>query len=419
MSGLDYRHSEQAASLCLDSGATIHASKVTRQRDGGLSAIVYVVSPEGPLGGAHVLIGDARRRKDFANSLAGANGLSPEGWNAELTVFYLGLESALSQVQDLLVLEDPGVLDVSTLEEPGPRVDTVRNILPAGKITSVFSDGGTGKSFLSNMLAQCVVLGVPFLGELATVAGDVLYLDFEDDSEEFTRRAYQIARGLELDGPPPGLFYQRANKPLPEIFFAVLHYVSEAGISLVIIDSFGAACGGEAEGSRDSIALMQLLQILPCTVLLIDHEPKARDGRGPTQYGSVYKRNLSRSQLRLEDRGWPETGRHALLLRHTKLNSGLLHGGLPLYLCFEGGKVWAEKADANDESFREDTGVEEVILDVLRELGKATANDIAEYSGKKADSIKNALTGMVRSKRVKLQGKQGRAYLYERSDGED
>ena len=137
---------------------------------------------------------------------------------------------------------------------------------------------------------------------------------------------------------------------------------------------------------------MQLLQRLPCSVLLIDHEPKAKDRRGPTQFGSVYKRNLSRSQLHLEDRGWPEPGRHALMLRHTKLNSGPLRGALPLYVEFDRGTGRFIEADPNDESFREAQGLEGLLISALRELGQATKKDIVEHTGAKAPSVANMLT---------------------------
>jgi hypothetical protein len=409
---LEYRHTERTAEMHLDNGTTIHAFDISRRRDGGLSAVVQINSPEGPLGGGHLSLGDAHKRHDLASSLAGTNGLNPNDWESHLTAFYLGLERALAEINGRLILEDPGVLDVSALPEPGPRRETVQSIMPARKITSFFADGGTGKSFLSNLLAQSVVLGTNFLGEFPTVRGDVLYLDFEDDAEEFTRRSFEIARGLNLDTPPVGLFYRRANQPLADIFYDVMDYVTQAEISITIVDSFGAACAGESEGSRDSIALMQLLQRLPCTVLLIDHEPKARDGRGPSQFGSVYKRNLSRSQVRLEDRGWPEPGRHALVLKHTKLNSGPLHGGFPLYLNFETDRVYAIKADPDDEPFREDHGPEQQVLDALGEAGEATASELAGYTGGKAHSLKNVLTKMVRSKSVEVLAKRGREYVY-------
>jgi len=417
MSELDYRHSEGEATLSLDNGATLHATKITRLRDNGLSANVVIESPEGPLGGGHLILGDAGRRGSLAQTLANANGFSIDQWAATLTAFWYAIEDAIAMVEGELTPEDLGIIDVSLEDEPGPREEIVQGIVPKNKITSLYADGGTGKSFICILLALCIVLGRRFL-DLQTINGDVLYLDFEDDGEEFTRRAYEVARGLKLDAPPPGLFYRRVNRPLAQVFYEVFNHVTKEQISMVVVDSFGAACAGEAEGSRDSIALMQLLQRLPCTVLLIDHEPKARDGRGATQFGSVYKRNLSRSQLRLEDRGWPDAGRHALLLKHTKLNSGMMiPSGLPLYMSFEDGKVSVVRADPNDPSFVDDIGVEGMILAALKELGQATVEEIAKHIGRKDTIIRNAATKMTRLKTIRTNGKKGKAFIYEVAEG--
>ena len=267
-------------------------------------------------------------------------------------------------------------------------------------------------------MAQSVAIGCSFLGEFPTIKGNVLFLDFEDDQEEFTRRSYEIARGLEMERPTPGLFYRRVNRPLGDIEYEVSDYVGANDISLSIIDSFGAASAGDTEGSGDSIALMQILQRLPCTILLIDHEPKGRDGRGPTQYGSVYKRNLSRSQLRLEDRDWPQPGRHALLLKHTKLNSGPLHGGFPFYLCFEAGSVYAVKADPSDPVFQEDRPVEELIVEALGAMEKGTKDTIAEKIDREPRTVGNRLTSMSKNGRVEIVGKDGKASIYRLRPGE-
>ena len=73
-------------------------------------------------------------------------------------------------------------------------------------VTSLYGDGGQGKSLLAVHLASAVALGRPFLG-LPTEARPVLYLDAELDADEFTRRAYGVARGMGESRPPAGLHY--------------------------------------------------------------------------------------------------------------------------------------------------------------------------------------------------------------------
>ena len=51
MDTVEYRHTEKTATVALSIGAVISASQITRLRDGGLSAVIKVESPEGLLGG--------------------------------------------------------------------------------------------------------------------------------------------------------------------------------------------------------------------------------------------------------------------------------------------------------------------------------------------------------------------------------
>ena len=83
-----------------------------------------------------------------------------------------------------------------------------------------------------------------------------------------------------------------------------------------------------------------------------------------------------------------------------------------MYLNFETDRVYAIKADPDDEPFREDHGPEQQVLDALGEAGEATASELAGYTGGKAHSLKNVLTKMVRSKSVEVLAKRGREYVY-------
>jgi len=67
---------------------------------------------------------------------------------------------------------------------------------------------------LAALINQTVAQGKRLFDDLDTIAGSCLYLDFEDDADEFIRRSYETARGLGLDSPPFGVFYRRCNRPL-------------------------------------------------------------------------------------------------------------------------------------------------------------------------------------------------------------
>ena len=72
-----------------------------------------------------------------------------------------------------------------------PRLFNVPGMLPAGTVTTIDGDGGTGKSTLALQLAVATALNKPWLG-LTVIPGRALYLSAEDDVDELHRRLSDI-----------------------------------------------------------------------------------------------------------------------------------------------------------------------------------------------------------------------------------
>jgi hypothetical protein len=192
---------------------------------------------------------------------------------------------------------------ISDLEEPPPRREVVGGAIPEGATTILYGDGGQGKSLVALHLATCTVAGLPWLG-LPVIKGPVLYVDAELDVEEFTRRAYRVARGLGLDRPPAGLLYKRLDASLldrtvPE---RVRRMARHAETVLTVMDSLTIGCsGGDLREAPVVTAVLKDLEKWG-TVLAIDHPPAPQAGVPKSAYrpfGSTFKFNLCRSSLQL------------------------------------------------------------------------------------------------------------------------
>ncbi len=299
------------------------------------------------------------------------------------------------------------------MEEPGERGQVVQGLIPQGCPTLLYGDGGQGKSFVALTIATCVCAERPFLN-LQVQQSPVLYIDWELDAEEMTRRAYRVARGLGLPRPPEGLWYIRAEHSVSDSLKAVARIIQEQKIGVAVLDSVGPACGGDPEQARFVIPLMNDLRKLNTTLLIIDHQAKLQQGQDyahKTPFGSAYKFNLARSVIQVQ-RVDGEPGRMRMILRHTKSNLGPLQDSLPAQLLFEPGSVRLEPADATDPAFAPALRTEDRVESSLREEGAATVKALAERTGFQEGTIGNAITKLKKQGRVLKQGKEGHAPVY-------
>ncbi|SEM61443.1 AAA domain-containing protein [Gemmobacter aquatilis] len=74
-----------------------------------------------------------------------------------------------------------------------PREWLVPDLIPAGTVTLLTGDGGTGKSLLALQLAVACALGKTWLGR-GVSAGRVLFLSAEDDEAELHRRLWDVVQ---------------------------------------------------------------------------------------------------------------------------------------------------------------------------------------------------------------------------------
>lgn len=159
--------------------------------------------------------------------------------------------------------------------------------------TVLFADGGSGKSILGLAMAMTVASGHPILGCLHGPAAPVLYLDWETDSATAYERMTAIAAGANLAELPP-VFYRRQVASLIESAGEIRREITRLGAGLVVVDSLGAARGGEPESADITIRTFVAARSLGVPWLGIDHVTKANGNNGTRPFGSTYTHNLAR-----------------------------------------------------------------------------------------------------------------------------
>jgi hypothetical protein len=181
----------------------------------------------------------------------------------------------------------------------------VDQLIMERKLNALFGPGGSGKGYLSLAMAVAVQSGKPFAG-YATQQTNVLYLDWEDDKQEFDQRVTAICRGWSL--PFVAMRYRRCANPLRHNVEFLSRYCQDEGIGLLVCDSFTGAAGSSSEHAtyeQSAMSLIEAARQIGTTVLFIDHVvgegvTKRKDGLVGKQYGSIMKQNQIRNNMEVK-----------------------------------------------------------------------------------------------------------------------
>jgi len=108
--------------------------------------------------------------------------------------------------------------------EPPPQEWAIQDCILKKQVTTLYGEGGVGKSMLSLQLAASTVLGRDWFG-YKPEPGPVIYLGAEDDEDELQRRLCCIASQL--------------GEPMSELIENGLHASSYAGKNMALSDFAG------------------------------------------------------------------------------------------------------------------------------------------------------------------------------------
>lgn len=209
--------------------------------------------------------------------------------------------------------------DVMEMAIP-PREWLVADWLPVGAVTTLFGDGGTGKSLVAIQMATAVAAGADLWGH-ATVKSPVLAFYCEDEPNEIARRQQAILRtfGLGKQAVKDSYFQSRFGKQsflgaldkrtgryaMGPLFDGIRTKALEMGARLVILDNistmFGDNINDPAAVTSFMSALSGLALELNGAVLLLGHIAK---GEGSRFAGTSAWSNAARNRIFL---GRPET----------------------------------------------------------------------------------------------------------------
>ncbi|KKL08951.1 hypothetical protein LCGC14_2570730, partial [marine sediment metagenome] len=213
------------------------------------------------------------------------------GWTKLIT-------RAWSRVIDHVKTKNVSVPVMDPLPEGSKNLYLIKPLVANDGLTVLFGMGGSGKSYLSALIALLTAAPYPHkLEELwATERGTVLYLDYEASRAKLNFRIKGLIKGLGWDinaNDLPIRYLECGGVPLKRMLSAVRKEVNEHNVRLMIIDSVGQATGADLIAQETVSTFANA--VARCGVrscVAIAHVTKDEGVLYP--YGSVYWHNTPR-----------------------------------------------------------------------------------------------------------------------------
>ncbi len=249
-----------------------------------------------------------------------------------------------------------------------------------GHQNMIFGEKGVAKSTL--VYAAAMSIAIPdWLNPLElTVSSSPLIslvLDWETDKATFRYYLSRLKRGM--NAPDVGIFYRRCHLPLAQDIEAVQDHITRTKADLLIIDSLGAAAGGEAGelgGSQAPLLFNSTLRKLNRTSLIIGQTSKSETGK-KSVYGSTYFRYYARNIFELCQGEEQEDNVQHLALFHRDCNFSQKARPIGLRLTYgENKAISIEREPVSIAEFTEKFSTSKRVVDFLK-AGQATAEEVA------------------------------------------
>jgi len=281
------------------------------------------------------------------------------------------------KIQEMVKAGEP-VQELWTHDEVKPPEFLLEPILIKGLPTVIFGEKGVLKSSLSLLFCVCLILpwhDNPLGLSVPTRSIKTLYLDWEADNEVIQWTTKKLQNGLDLPSFP--IYYRRCALPLADDVEQIQNHIINTGAEVVVIDSLGAAAGGEELGkSQPATSFYAALRRLNVTSLIIGQTSKDTEAKKKTIYGSTlfsyYARNIFELVKSEED-----SDEIDVALFHRSFNLGGLHKPIGFRMTFNDNEIKVESKPVSVREFFNKVSTQAKLLELLKG-GAMTVEEIIQ-----------------------------------------
>jgi len=306
---------------------------------------------------------------------------------------------------------------LADVPDPGEPQYLVPGFLLEDRNVFLSAYGGSAKSIIGMALAISVATGEPFAGMRPAKIGPALFLDWEDEADTQSYRMRAICAGYGLKEPPTNLYHWAMTTPLKEAQRAIRRFVRAHNVELVIIDSIGAAIGGELVKEDAAIqAMLACKGMSPVSRLIIAHVSKADADKASSErrtYGSGFFEFGARDVWQAHRAGDPGGNEITVAFTNTKNNHGQKEP-FGLTIRFAPGTITLNRCDITCEpDLIAGLSQPDLICYVLKSDGEQTAKELSENTGLRPEILKANLFRLRKQERIlRLPSNNGRQDVY-------
>ena len=285
------------------------------------------------------------------------------------------------------------VMKIGSIQDEGMPSYQAFPIVRSDGVNILFGQGAQGKSYISTFICMLVQSGMDHAG-IVTEQGNVLYLDWEDSWQSVNRRVMALKKGNndtlhDID------HVDMSGTTIDTEMSNIIRMVEDRDISLVVIDSFGMAVGGNQNEGDYVKGVMSSLNELKASVLVIDHVSKEN---GDTPIGSNYKQTSARNVWKIDKSQNLGANIVEVGLYHTKANNSKLFAPVGLRLEFindmydQTDRVLISPIDVeNSDALADQLPVAMKIERALKE-SPMTVEQLITYTGSSINTVRTTLS---------------------------
>jgi hypothetical protein len=287
------------------------------------------------------------------------------------------IDQLAHHIQELARRGEP-VQELWTHDDVQPPAYLLEPFIYRGLPNVVYGEKGVNKSTLALIFYTCLIL--PWYDnplELTAPKRSIptLYLDWETEGDiiQYYAKRLQVGMGL----PTFPIQYRRCSLALKDDLEQILNHIKKMKAEAIIIDSLGAAAGGDLKTAEIALGFFTALRQLKVSSLIIAQTTKDEETKRKRIFGSHFFEYYTRNMWEIVKSKSVSREEYNIALFHRSPNLSAVLEPIGFHLHYNNTGLHIQRQAVSVSEFISNVSAKQKILDYLKN-GAKTPSEIAE-----------------------------------------